>query len=50
VTSSALFVGGVVIFYGLVPSPKEIGLPDPDSDESIDSNQDENDQENLGIN
>lgn len=33
-TSSALLAGAVVIFFGLVPSPNEIGLPDPDSEEN----------------
>ena len=33
-TSTMLFAGGVVVFFGLIPSPKDIGLPDPDEEES----------------
>ncbi len=27
-----LFCGGVVIFFGLVSAPRDVGLPDPDED------------------
>jgi hypothetical protein len=32
VTSAVLFAGGVVVFFGLIPHPQDIGLPDPDAD------------------
>lgn len=34
-TSTVLFAGGVVVFFGLVPHPNDIGLPDPDAVEAI---------------
>lgn len=45
-----LFAGAVVTFFGLVPAPREIGLPDPDSDEATTAasavdNEDEENQE-----
>lgn len=30
-TSGSLFAGGIVVFFGLVTCPQEIGLPDPDA-------------------
>lgn len=35
-TSSVFFVGGIVVFFGLVPTPKEVGLPEVDSEEKED--------------
>lgn len=32
VTSSVLFSGGIIVFFSLVPSPEDIGLPDPNED------------------
>ncbi|KAK3103461.1 hypothetical protein FSP39_019433 [Pinctada imbricata] len=34
-TSSALFAGGVINFFGLLSSPKEVGLPMPDEENSV---------------
>lgn len=43
-TSTVLFVGGIFIFFGLIPNPTDIGLPATDSDDkqsdSVDSGQD----------
>ena len=43
-TSTVLFVGGIFIFFGLVPNPTDVGLPATDSEEqnsvSVDSGQD----------
>lgn len=44
-TSTILLAGGVIIFFGLVPSPKEIGLPDPDSDEVEQEKEDDGDDD-----
>ncbi|XP_064632932.1 sugar phosphate exchanger 3-like [Lineus longissimus] len=33
-TSTMLFAGGLLIFFGLVPSPREVGLPEPDEEDS----------------
>ena len=32
-TSSVLFAGGIVVFFGLVPTPREVGLPIADENE-----------------
>lgn len=34
-TSSVLFAGGIIVFFGLIPSPNDIGLPDPEEEERI---------------
>ncbi|KAJ8302338.1 hypothetical protein KUTeg_021325 [Tegillarca granosa] len=34
-TSSAVFAGGIINFFGLVPTPKEIGLPEPDDEQTF---------------
>ena len=39
-TSSVFFVGGIVVFFGLVPTPKEVGLPEVDSEEKEDEETD----------
>ncbi|XP_013392558.1 sugar phosphate exchanger 3 [Lingula anatina] len=36
VTSAVLFAGGVVVFFGLIPSPREIGMPEADEEEEED--------------
>lgn len=33
ITSSVLFAAGIILFFGIVVSPTEIGLPDPTKDE-----------------
>lgn len=38
-SSSVLFAGAIVLFFGLVPSPKDVGLPDPDADERGDADE-----------
>ena len=43
-----LFVGGIIVFFGLVPNPKDIGLANPDSEEKEDGeNEEESDEEPL---
>lgn len=43
-----LFVGGIIVFFGLVPNPKDIGLSNPDADEKEDGeNEEESDEEPL---
>jgi len=34
-TSSVLFAAGIVLFFGIIPAPHEIGLPDPNAPEEI---------------
>ncbi|CAM1313996.1 SLC37A3 (predicted) [Pycnogonum litorale] len=38
VTSTMLFAGGIIIFFGMLTSPKEIGLPIPDEGHNEDDN------------
>lgn len=40
-----MFAGAVVTFFGLIPSPKEIGLPDPDAEEGEIADADEESQD-----
>lgn len=49
-TSSALLAGAVVVYFGLVPSPTDIGLPEADSDNTAgaDSDQESPDQPIVG--
>lgn len=32
VSSAVFFSGGILVFFGLIPSPKDVGLSDPDAD------------------
>ncbi|XP_078676922.1 sugar phosphate exchanger 3-like [Branchiostoma floridae x Branchiostoma belcheri] len=45
VTSAVLFAGGVVNFFALVPSPKEVGLPEPEDGDNEDDVGDINDDD-----
>ena len=38
ISSAVLFAGGIVMFFGLVPSPKDIGLSDPDAEDKDEAN------------
>ncbi|CAH1783440.1 unnamed protein product [Owenia fusiformis] len=38
VPSIVLFAGGIVVFFGLVASPKEVGLPEPDENVIVTNN------------
>uniref|UniRef100_H3B6R4 Sugar phosphate exchanger 3 n=1 Tax=Latimeria chalumnae TaxID=7897 RepID=H3B6R4_LATCH len=42
VTSAVQFAGGVVVFCGLLSSPKEVGLPEPAEEENMSSDEDAN--------
>ena len=45
-----LLAGAVVIFFGLVPSPKEIGLANPDGEEVGEDEESQEQDTNEGIN
>lgn len=45
ITSSVLFAAGIILFFGLVVSPTEIGLPDPNAVEASGTAVNESDEE-----
>ncbi|CAF0825875.1 unnamed protein product [Brachionus calyciflorus] len=40
-SSTVFFAGGILVFFGLIPSPKDIGLADPDADSDTEHEQEE---------
>ncbi len=46
ITSSVLFAAGIVLFFGIVSAPHEIGLPDPNAVEEIHPTQIVNESQN----
>ncbi|KAG9467240.1 hypothetical protein GDO78_015357 [Eleutherodactylus coqui] len=48
VTASVQFAGGLVIFFGLVTTPKELGLPDAGEEESAEQEEEEANRPLIG--
>lgn len=49
-SAAVFFAGGIVVFFGLIPSPKDVGLADPDDEQLTDNEEQQNNIEQPLIN